>query len=443
VPDDDIEVWDVNGWVQVTCMTAHIDTPRKTVHRVAAGGAVYHATEDHVVFVCEDGQPVEKPAAEVQVGDQLPLIGMPEPPNIIILSEDEAWLLGVITAIGGIDTGQSAICITTEDQDLLDEVTTCWQRLVKENRISRHTYIDTETQHTVTELYLRNGGSSYVADLCDTLHTKAGDKRVPLRILNASLTSRAAFMDGFEAATGLNPVVETTSATLAAGLYWMAMTSMSQQPSVRTVERDGDLVYQVNLYAGDALLGADQFRELDEVVEARPVEYDGWLYDLATTSETFHAGVGRGWIHNSPRRGLEFVTRKVTYHAAMIKLGLANELRIGNTDSRRDWGFAGDYVQAMWLMLQQDEPDDYVVATGETNTVERLLEVAFDTVDLNWRDHTVQDERFMRPAEVDLLVGDPSKAKAKLTWEPAVSFEELVQMMVESDIQFLKTHHRI
>mgnify|MGYP002713120419 CR=1 FL=1 len=142
--------------------------------------------------------------------------------------------------------------------------------------------------------------------------------------------------------------------------------------------------------------------------------------------------------HESPRRGMEFVTRKVTYNAAKIKLGLSNELRMGNYDAQRDWGFAGDYVEAMWLMLQQDTPDDFVISTGKTHTVQRLLEVAFSAVDLNWQDYCVQDPAFMRPAEVDLLIGDPSKAHAKLGWEPSVSFEELIQMMVENDLERLK-----
>ncbi len=153
-------------------------------------------------------------------------------------------------------------------------------------------------------------------------------------------------------------------------------------------------------------------------------------YDLFTCS-------GILFNHESPRRGLEFVTRKVTHHAAKIKLEMANEIRIGNLDSKRDWGFAGDYVRAMWLMLQQDEPDDFVIATGKTHSVERLLEVAFAHVGLNWRDYAVQDQRFMRPAEVDLLVGDPSKARRALGWAPAVSFEELIGMMVEADLKQL------
>src|SRR5688500_4336500 len=133
--------------------------------------------------------------------------------------------------------------------------------------------------------------------------------------------------------------------------------------------------------------------------------------------------------HESPRRGLEFVTRKVTDAAARIKLGLSNYLRLGNLDAQRDWGFAGDYVRAMWMMLQHERPEDFVVATGETHTVQKLVETAFSAVDLDWRQYVVQDPRFMRPAEVDLLVGDPSRAKTELGWEPEVDFDRLVRMM--------------
>lgn len=171
--------------------------------------------------------------------------------------------------------------------------------------------------------------------------------------------------------------------------------------------------------------------------------YGHWITINYRESYGLHATSGILFNHESPRRGLEFVTRKVTHHAARIKLGLANELRIGNLDSQRDWGFAGDYVKAMWLMLQQDTPDDYVVATGQTHSVERLLDVAFSCVDLNWKNYTVQDERYMRPAEVDLLVGDPGKAGAKLGWEPNVTFEQLIQMMVEADLQLLKAENRL
>lgn len=166
--------------------------------------------------------------------------------------------------------------------------------------------------------------------------------------------------------------------------------------------------------------------------------YGHWITINYRESYDMHASSGILFNHESPRRGLEFVTRKITYHVAQIKLGLANELRLGNLDARRDWGFAGDYVKAMWLMLQQESPDDFVVATGETHSVEEFLHVAFGCVDLDWRQYVVQDPRFMRPAEVDLLVGDPTKAGQKLGWEPAVSFPQLVRMMVEADMALLE-----
>ncbi|MDZ4770646.1 MAG: GDP-mannose 4,6-dehydratase [Chloroflexota bacterium] len=170
--------------------------------------------------------------------------------------------------------------------------------------------------------------------------------------------------------------------------------------------------------------------------------YGHWITVNYRESYGLHATSGILFNHESPRRGYEFVTRKVTRHAAMISLGLIKEVRIGNLDAQRDWGFAGDYVRAMWLMLQQETPDDYVIATGQTHTVQRLLEVAFNCVDLDWQQFAVQDQRFMRPAEVDLLIGDPSKAREKLGWVPEVSFEALIEMMVRADYDQLKSASR-
>lgn len=166
--------------------------------------------------------------------------------------------------------------------------------------------------------------------------------------------------------------------------------------------------------------------------------YGHWITVNYRESYNMFACSGILFNHEGPRRGLEFVTRKITHAVARIKLGLDKELRLGNLEAQRDWGYAGDYVQAMWLMLQQDQPDDYVVATGETHSVRRFCELAFGRVGLDYRDYVVQDERFMRPAEVDLLVGDPSKAKEKLGWQPATSFEQLVGLMVDADLALVK-----
>ncbi|MBL8097329.1 MAG: GDP-mannose 4,6-dehydratase [Anaerolineales bacterium] len=171
--------------------------------------------------------------------------------------------------------------------------------------------------------------------------------------------------------------------------------------------------------------------------------YGHWITVNYRESYNLYACSGILFNHESPRRGLEFVTHKVTHAAARIRLGRQKELRLGNLDSRRDWGYAGDYVKAMWLMLQQPEPDDYVVATGETHTVRELCEVAFERAGLDWQEHVVIDPKFLRPAEVDLLVGDPGKAGAKLGWEPEVTFKGLIEMMVDADFEALKSGREV
>jgi GDPmannose 4,6-dehydratase len=154
-------------------------------------------------------------------------------------------------------------------------------------------------------------------------------------------------------------------------------------------------------------------------------------YDMFLTS-------GILFNHESERRGLEFVTRKITWHAAAIKLGLRDELALGNLDAKRDWGYAKDYVEAMWLMLQHDRPDDFVIATGETNTVRRCVEIAFDQAGVPWESHVRIDDAFKRPAEVDLLVGDASKAERELGWKPKTTFEQLIRLMVDADLALLR-----
>ena len=168
--------------------------------------------------------------------------------------------------------------------------------------------------------------------------------------------------------------------------------------------------------------------------------YGHWITVNYRESYGMYAVSGILFNHESPRRGIEFVTRKITDGAARIKLGLAKDLRLGNIDARRDWGWAGDYVDAMWRMLQQPEPEDYVIGTGLTHSVRDLIEIAFAHVGLDWQNYVKQDPKFIRPAEVDVLLADPSKAKAKLGWEPQVGFEEMILRMVDADLERLATN---
>ena len=170
--------------------------------------------------------------------------------------------------------------------------------------------------------------------------------------------------------------------------------------------------------------------------------YGHWITVNYRESYGMHASSGMLFNHESPRRGLEFVSRKISYAVARIKLGLQEKLALGNLESKRDWGFAGDYVRAMWAMLQQDEPDDYVVATGETHSVREFCELAFSHVDLDYEDFVVVDPQFFRPAEVDLLVGDATKARERLGWQTEVDFPSLVRMMVDADLQLVQFLNR-
>jgi len=165
--------------------------------------------------------------------------------------------------------------------------------------------------------------------------------------------------------------------------------------------------------------------------------YAHWITINYRESYDLFACAGILFNHESPRRGLEFVTRKITHTVAQIKHGLAGELRLGNLDARRDWGHAGDFVRAMWMMLQSETPDDYVIATGNTRTIREFCQVAFDHVGLDWEKYVVVDERFFRPAEVNLLLGDAAKAKKELGWQPEISFEQMVRQMVDNDLELV------
>ncbi len=448
-PDSEgrFEVWDVNGWTEVTCMTATWNgferKPNKIVHRVAARGALFHATGDHVIFVSRKGKSVEKPVGQVRHGDTLALISLPAPTNQMTMTQDEAWLMGILAADGYVSE-DGKVQVTNQDSQLLDQVANCWRR-ISGGRSSRYVAPSGfEGGRDVIQLRLTES-CAYGRYLREMLYTRSGYKRIPKCVLNASAEARLAFLRGFNLGDGLRSTpcnyefqgFKTASAVLASGLYWLAVTTLNQRCIICVEQRQDRVYYQINLNSPNASGGKGQHlrRQLSEVVNAQPVEYKGWLFDLATATGTFHAGIGQGWIHNSPRRGLEFVTHKVTDAAVRIKLGLAKELRLGNLEAKRDWGFAGDYVKAMWLMLQQPAADDFVIATGQTHTVQDLVKIAFDAVGLDWKKYVVQDPSLIRPADVDLLIGDASKAKKVLGWQPGVKFEELVRMMVAADLE--------
>ncbi len=448
VSDMGLEVWDGDRFVKVTTLTATRHNPEKEdkgVTLVVARRGAFAATSDHVVIM-EEG---EKPVGELKEGDRVSLVDLPEPPGLTSVTPEEALLLGMFVADGSAyeSGGHIRARFTNKDPELRELFSTLWHKITLGFTTEGLSSSGFTGERDVPYLSL-NGAPEYVAWLYKHCYTRDRLKKIPARILNADVEIWREFLRGYNLCNGLKggygnyefKNFKTNSPALALGLWWLARKAMGQNLTLNVEQRNGHFYYSLNLRSPNPAGGKGQHlvKEPNEVKKLIPLRYDGWLFDLATESGTFHAGVGQCHIHNSPRRGLEFVTRKVTYNAAKIKLGLAKELRLGNLDARRDWGFAGDYVKAMWLMLQQPEPDDYVVGTGETHSVRELCELAFGYLGLDWKKYVVQDPALFRPADVDLLVADATKARTKLGWKPTVTFEELIKMMVDADLELVK-----
>ncbi|MEO1665526.1 MAG: GDP-mannose 4,6-dehydratase [Chloroflexota bacterium] len=442
-----LDIWDGEKWTRVKAITAtarRTTDPDHNMLSIEARGGVVEVTAHHHMLNA-DWQTVT--ARDVQADDHLAMANcFPEPLNWTVLTCEMAEFLGLMTADGYIhEEGKAQF--TNNDPTVRDRVALLWSRLFMGTSSADNWPSGFNSDNDVWQLRL-NGNRAVGRWLREELYNGKREKRVPKVILNASRDVQNAYLHGYYAGdslkAGKGDSIKTTSAVLAQGLCWL-YANQGRQSSVYVEHRGDKRCYQINLSSANQLgqkgqhlrKPASEVRMLNDKNDAK------WVFDLETESGVFAAGVGRVVVHNSPRRGLEFVTRKVTYHAAKIKLGLTDTLPLGNLDAERDWGFAGDYVKAMWMMLQQDSPDDFVVATGQTHTVQRLVEVAFDCVDLNWKDYVTQDPRFMRPAEVDLLIGDPSKAGEVLGWEPQVTFEQLIQMMVEADVKLLKALHNL
>ena len=448
---DGVEVWDGSAFVRVHGGSAYKHRPvvaNKGVRRIEARCGSVTTTAEHVVFL--DGE--ERAAKGVNPGDMMARGAFPDVPSFTSINLEAAWMLGAFVGDGSAtmdSVGHMSGKFTNRNPALRNYFGDCWQRVT----CGSASYSATPSGFTggVVGALALNGAPTYLEWLRRECYTDSAHKRVPRVIINAGPEIWRAFLVGYNATDGLKAGhctykyknFKTNSPILAMGLWWMAKHALGQDTvlnvEVGPPERPGPF-YSINLRspkAGNkgAHLRRDP-REVKRIVE-QP-NFEGWLYDITTESGKFAAGVGDLVIHNSPRRGKEFVTRKITDGVARIKLGIGKELRLGNLDAQRDWGFAGDYVRAMWLMLQQDQPDDFVVATGETHEVREFVKLAFQAVDLDWEKFVVVDPRFYRPAEVDLLIGDPAKAKRVLGWEPQTSFATLVQDMVHADLARLR-----
>lgn len=435
----DIEVWDGTRWTAVRAITATRRT-QSSDHRmllVQARGGTAEVTAHHHML---DSEGDVLPARKVRNGTHLALAdAFPTMSGWSALSEELAEFLGLLTAEGYVHP-KGRIQFTNRDSALNERVAELWSKLFLGSATQRFGVSGWNSERSVGQLYL-NGARAAGRWLREQLYNAGGLKRVPPLVLNSTPTVQKAYLAGYYAGDGLKAgngdSVKTSSPLLAQGLCWL-YANQGRWCSVYAEQRGKSTYYQLNIGSG-AVVGQKEQHLRKPAPEVRNVAdattTDEWVFDLETDSGHLCAGVGRLVVHNSPLRGAEFVTRKITLGAARIKHGVQKELKLGNLDAKRDWGYAKEYVEAMHLMLQQEEPDDYVVATGETHSVREFVEAAFEAAGLDWEEHVVTDPAFLRPAEVDLLLGDITKAKDRLGWSPKTKFEDLVGLMVEADLK--------
>ncbi len=439
-----LEVWDGEAWTEIRGITAtrrRATDPDHELLSIETRAGIVGVTAHHRML---DAGRAEVKARDVEAEERLAIAeDLPAPENWTVVTPEVAELLGLLAADGWIGAEHGKIDFCNNDSALRFRVATLWARSFL-GRATAWTGPSGWNPEREVEHIRLIGAPSVVTWLREQLYTPTGRKQVPPLILNSDVETQRAFLDGYYAGDGLKrgkgESVKTNSPVLALGLCWLYHLE-GQPASVYAEHRAGATYYQLNLRSAVRVGAKGQHPAKDPAEVRRVVRLEGeeeWVFDLETESGVFCAGVGRLIVHNSPRRGLEFVTRKISWHAAAIKLGLADELHLGNLDAERDWGFARDYVEAMWLMLQQDAPEDYVIATGEAHSVRECVEIAFDQVGLPVDEHVVVDKSLLRPAEVDHLIGDSSKAKRNLGWEPRTSFEELIRLMVDADVELLK-----
>jgi GDPmannose 4,6-dehydratase len=445
-PRNFIEVWDGEDWTPVRAITASRRRKTDIDHElltIQSRGGTVDVTAHHSLLN-SDRQRVS--ARDVGPGDEL-AIGrwMPEAPEWSALTPEMAELLGLLAADGYVASDGGQVRFTNNDFLLRCRAMELWSRVFL-GLAKEETKASGFNPGARVNVVCFSGARSIGPWLRTQLYTTTSFKQVPPIVLNADREIQRSFLDGYYAGDGLKKgggeSITTNSAVLAQGLCYLYFLQ-GQPSSVYVEQRAGRAYFQLNLRSA-VRVGAKGQHLLRSPSEVRRVTsavgHDDWVFDIETESGCLCAGVGRLVISNSPRRGLEFVTRKITWHAAAIKLGLAAELRLGNLDAERDWGYAKDYVEAMWLMLQQDAAEDYVIATGEAHSVRECCQIAFDEAGLGeWERFVVIDPAFARPAEVDHLIGDASKASRDLGWKPKTSFEELIRLMTRADLELLRS----
>ncbi|HYF24311.1 MAG TPA: GDP-mannose 4,6-dehydratase [Baekduia sp.] len=445
-PGELVEIWDGDRWTAITAITAtrrRASDADHALQRTEARAGLVETTKHHHLLDADYGMVL---ARDVSPGDRMAVHEhFPASLEWTSVTEEQAELFGLLAADGCVMHGHGRADFANSDPVLRARVRQLWSRCFLGESRDHELPSGFDPTRSVGHVSLK-GVPGIMGFLREQLYTRSGFKKVPPLVLNGTPAVHRAFLAGYYAGDGLKrgngDSVTTNSPVLALGLVWL-YGLQGRQISVYSEPRAGRLYIHLNVATAAPVGARGQHLRKDPAEVLRVVDVpaepsDEFVYDLETESGRFCAGVGRLVVHNSPRRGLEFVTRKITWHAAAIKHGKVQELRLGNLDAERDWGYAKDYVEAMWLMLQQDVPEDFVIATNQTHTVRECVEVAFDEAGLgDWEQYVTLDPAFLRPAEVDQLIGSYDKAKRVLGWEPKTTFEELIRLMTRADLELL------
>jgi GDPmannose 4,6-dehydratase len=457
-----IDVWDGDKWTKIKTMTAtsnikstRRETPKKVI-AVTSRGGYYEATPEHISFL-KGGKEIE--TQKLKEGDKLELKEFPKLTRKISMTGDEAEFLGMIVADGHISNRK--IQFTNNDKKLRKRISVLWKKIsggsIKET-IGRSGFSE-EKVHQI----ILSGNSEYIKLIRREIYTEKNYKRIPLRILNSKKAIIKKFLYGYNRCDGLkagNQKSElksftTNSTVLALGLWYLVNNVLGLRITLHPEIRKKKIYFHLNINSDNNTTGQHLKKSLNEIKKISTSEYIGWLFDLETKSKTYSAGIGLTWIHNSPRRGETFVTRKITLAASRIYYNQQDKLYLGNLNSQRDWGYAPEYVEAMWMMLQQKKPDDYIIATNSEHSIREFCEIAFNEIGINieWQGKGIKekgidtrnkkslievDPFYFRPLDVERLCGDYSKAEKNLGWKPKTSFKQLVKMMMKSDLEFVK-----
>ena len=446
----DIEIMTSEGFKKIKTLTIRSSNSIKdsTMRCLETRNGLLEITNDHN---CLNNKNKKIKTKNIQTGDKLKTCNYKLSGNNTIVSKEIAQFLGYMVADGSISQSKNRyrLSYSKNDDKLRNNVKFLAEKLFLGISKTENTKGCVGT--TVKRLCASNISQNTLSYLKGLIYNEDKTKKVPEIILNSNIETMLHFFDAYYQGDGLKKdkckykykAVKSNSPILLQGLYYISQVALKQQSCLYSFLQDTPAgerkrYYALNLNKKDSNRGKHLIKDKTEVTKNNEIKKEKWVYDLETENGEFQLGIGNVIVSNSPRRGERFVTRKIVRAACRIKLGLQKHLTLGNLSALRDWGHSKDYVKAIWMILQADKPDDFVVSTGEYHSVEDFLHLIFKKLDLNIEKHVKYDKRLERPNEVPALLGDSTKIRTELGWKPEYSFDALVEEMITSEMKIQK-----